>query len=80
MLKVREKYLVDEKGRKTAIVLNVREYRRLLERLEDLEDALDLDEARRVSTGSKPYAPYAQAMCELKQRERVSHGIAADNQ
>ena len=55
MLKAREKYLIDERGRKTAVVLPVREYRRLMERLEDLEDALELDEARRTSTGSKPY-------------------------
>jgi len=60
MLKVREKYLIDAQGKKTAVVLDVREYRRLMERLEDLEDALELDEARRASTGSKPYrAPIA---------------------
>ncbi len=52
MAKVREKYLIDDKGKKTAVVLDVREYRRLMERLENLEDALDLDEARRASTGS----------------------------
>ncbi len=68
MLKVREKYLIDERGRKTAVVLPVREYRRLMERLEDLEDALELDEARRTSTGSKPYE---EVQSELKQAGRL---------
>lgn len=68
MLKVHEKYVVDERGRKTAVVLNVREYRRLLERLEDLEDALNLDEAKRASTGSRPYD---EVRSEMKQGERL---------
>ncbi len=68
MPKTREKYLVDDKGRKTAVVLDVREYRRLMERLEDLEDALELDEARRTSSGSRPYE---EVRAELKQAERL---------
>lgn len=68
MLKVREKYVIDERGRKTAVVLDVREYRRLMEHLENLEDALDLDEARRVSSGSRPYE---EVRSELKQVGRL---------
>ena len=33
----RETYLVDERGKKVAVVLSLREYRRLLEDLEDLK-------------------------------------------
>ncbi len=68
MLKVHEKYVVDERGRKTAVMLDVREYRRLMERLEDLEDALELDEARRTTTGSRPYE---EVRSELKQAGRL---------
>ena len=68
MAKVREKYLIDDKGKKTAVVLDVREYRRLMERLENLEDALDLDEARRASTGSRPYE---EVRSELRQAGRL---------
>ena len=45
MLSINPKYLVDQKGRKTAAVLSMKDYRLLMQRLEDLEDALDLDEA-----------------------------------
>jgi hypothetical protein len=36
MASAREKYIVDEKGRKTSVVLPLRRYRRLLEDLHDL--------------------------------------------
>ncbi len=49
------KYVVDEKGRKKAVLLNIREYSRLLARLEELEDALDLDEAVRQAQGFRDY-------------------------
>ncbi len=39
------KYLVDKQGRKKAVLLNIGEYSRLLKRVEELEDALDLDKA-----------------------------------
>ncbi|MBI4285480.1 MAG: hypothetical protein HY670_06225 [Chloroflexi bacterium] len=43
------KYLIDEKGRKKAVLLDIQEYARLLGRLEELEDALDLDKAVRTA-------------------------------
>lgn len=39
------KYLVDKQGRKKAVLLNIQEYSRLLKRVEELKDALDLDKA-----------------------------------
>ena len=45
MLNIKPKYVVDEKGRKTAVVLSIKDYRALMQRLQDLEDALDLDRA-----------------------------------
>lgn len=38
-------YVVNEAGRKTAVVLTVREFNRIRRRLEDLEDALELRNA-----------------------------------
>lgn len=55
MLSVRPKYLVDEQGKRTAVVLSMRDYRRLLQRLEELEDALDLDEAVESAKGFRDY-------------------------
>lgn len=38
--------LIDAKGRQSGVVLSLREYTRLLERLEELEDALELKQAQ----------------------------------
>ncbi len=56
MLAIRPKYLVNEKGRKTAAVLSMKEFRALIQRLEDLEDALELEEAAESATGFREYA------------------------
>jgi len=55
MDKTREQYIVDENGKKTAVVIPMREYQRLLEDLHDLsvvaerrdEPTISLDELRR---------------------------------
>ena len=49
------KYLVDEKGRKKAVLLDIKEYSRLLARLEEMEDTLDLDKAIRQKQGFRDY-------------------------
>ena len=56
MLNIKPKYVVDEKGRKTAVVLSIKDYRALMQRLEDLEDALDLDQAAETATGFREYS------------------------
>ena len=56
MLNIKPKYVVDEKGRKTAVVLSIKDYRALMQRLEDLEDALDLDRAVEAATGFREYS------------------------
>ena len=56
MLSIKPKYLVNEKGRRTAAVLSMKDYRALMQRLEDLEDALELDEAVETATGFREYA------------------------
>lgn len=49
------KYLVDERGRKKAVLLDIKEYSRLVSRLEELEDTLDLDEAVRTASSFRDY-------------------------
>jgi PHD/YefM family antitoxin component YafN of YafNO toxin-antitoxin module len=44
--KKRREYLVDERGRRTAVVLSIREYEKLLEAADDLADMRAADEAR----------------------------------
>jgi len=62
------KYIVDEKGRKTAILLDINEYRRFLERMEELEDALSLDEAIRTA---QSFRAYDEIRTELKREGRL---------
>ncbi|MBI2303257.1 MAG: hypothetical protein HYU86_00725 [Chloroflexi bacterium] len=55
MRNIQEQYIVDEKGRKTAVVLSVEDYQRLLEDLHDLtviaerrdEPTIGLEELKR---------------------------------
>ncbi len=49
------RYLVDKRGRKKAVLLDIKEYSRLVSRLEELEDALDLDEAVRTAQEFRDY-------------------------
>jgi PHD/YefM family antitoxin component YafN of YafNO toxin-antitoxin module len=67
MLNIKPKYLVNEKGRKTAAVLSMKDYRSLMQRLADLEDALDLDEAVETATG---FREYTEIRAELQKEAR----------
>ncbi|MBI3754049.1 MAG: hypothetical protein HY266_08430 [Deltaproteobacteria bacterium] len=57
---VKPKYLVDEKGRKTAVVINLKDYNNLLEFIEDLEDANDILKAEKKATEFTPYEKFRQ--------------------
>ncbi len=50
------RFVVGPRGRKQAVLLDMTEYRRLMRKLEDLEDALELDRAEEVSKRLLPYA------------------------
>ena len=68
MPRTKEKYLIDERGKKTAVVLDLATYKALLRHLEDLEDALDLDEAIR---SAKSFRSYEEIRAELKSSGRL---------
>jgi PHD/YefM family antitoxin component YafN of YafNO toxin-antitoxin module len=61
-------YLIDDKGKKKAVLLGIKEYRQFLQRLEDLEDALSLDEAVR---SAKSFKDYSQIREGLKREGRL---------
>lgn len=44
-------FLTDEKGNRTAVVLPIKKYNKLLEKLEDLEDIKLFDEAKKEDDG-----------------------------
>ena len=52
---LKPKFVTDANGKKTSVILNIKEYKNLLEYLEDLEDANDLLKAEREATGFVPY-------------------------
>ena len=46
-------FLTDEKGKRTAVVMPIEKYNKLIEKLEDLEDVRLYDEAKRDDDGSR---------------------------
>ena len=55
MLNINPQYLIDHKGEKTAALLSIKEYRLLMQRLEDLEDMLEMDAAVQTETDFRDY-------------------------
>ena len=55
MLNINPQYLIDDKGEKTAALLSIKEYQILMQRLEDLEDMLEMDVAVRTETEFRDY-------------------------
>ena len=66
MAKVR--YIIDDKGKKKAVLMDIKEYQQVMRRLEDLEDALDLDIAVRETRNFKAYRVIRE---ELKKAGRL---------
>lgn len=57
-----ERYITDEQGRRTAVVLSIEEFEALLEAAEDAEDARAVDELREaIARGEEEMIPYEQA-------------------
>ena len=44
-------FLTDKKGNRTAVVLPIKQYNKMIEKLEDLEDVRHYDEAKREDDG-----------------------------
>jgi L-rhamnose isomerase len=62
------KFLVSSAGRREAVILGVGQYRRLLDRIEDLEDAMALDRAEKTS---KKLIPYEQVRARLRRAGKL---------
>ena len=55
MRKINPQYLVDDKGEKTAALLTIKEFRLIMQRLEDLEDTLEMDTEVETETEFQDY-------------------------
>ena len=51
-------YVTDRQGRKKSVVLTVTDFKRLREDMEDLEDALELEKARKNAAGFKTWKDF----------------------
>ena len=60
------RYVVDEEGRRVGVLLDVEEYERMLEELEDADDIRAYDEAMEdLARGKDELIPWKQAMKEI---------------
>ena len=60
-------FLVNEKGEKVAVVIGIREYEKLLEELEELEDIRAFDEAE--ASGETP-VPFEEAIVRIERNRK----------
>ena len=67
MLALNERYVVDERGNRVAVFLDIEDYRRLMEELEELESLRAFDSAK--ASGEKPI-PFEQAVAEIERHRR----------
>lgn len=60
------RYITDETGKRVSVILDIKEYERLLEALEDLEDLRAADEAlAEIERGEDEPIPWEQAKREM---------------
>lgn len=64
MITIHEDYLVDEQGRRKAVVVPLEQWEKVLEALEELEDIRAYDEAK--DRRSEP-VPFEQAIREIRE-------------
>lgn len=62
----KQQFVTDPRGRKKAVLLDIKSYRKLLATLEDLEDTNDLLKAEREAKGFVPYDQFRKTF--LKKR------------
>jgi hypothetical protein len=64
MVPFKENYIIDEKGNRIGVVLDIADYYRLLEELEELEAVKAYDAAK---TAGDEAIPFEQAIAEIEQ-------------
>jgi len=61
------RYVIDEKGRRVGVLLDVEEYERMVEELEELEDIRDVREVREaIERGEENVVSWEQAKREIE--------------
>ena len=68
-IKSKRQFIVNTKGKRTAVLLPIKEYERMLEALEDAEDIRLYDEAK--ADPNQTYIPFDQIVAEIEARRKV---------
>ena len=63
-------FLTDEKGNRTAVVLPIKKYNKMIEALEDLEDVRLYDEAKREDDGYR--IPIDEAFKIIEEKRKLA--------
>ena len=63
MLSVKEKYVVNKKGKRVSVILDVDDYQKLLDVLEELESIRAYDKAK---VSGNELIPFEQAITEIE--------------
>jgi len=66
---IQTEYLVDQKGKKRSVVLPIRNYLKLIDYLEDMEDALELKKAKK---NARDFVDFEQFVSKLKKQGRIA--------
>lgn len=68
MLAIRETYIIDAKGKKKQVVLNVKDYLRIQEELEELDEIRAFDRAM-LNFNRDELIPFEQVVSEIKAKK-----------
>ena len=67
MITTKEQYVVDESGKRTAVLLEIERYEKLLEAREELEELRAYDNAK---SSADDAVPFSQAAAEIEATRR----------
>lgn len=65
---IQTEYIIDQKGHRKSVLMSVRDYLKLVDYVEDLEDAMDLKKARQTA---KKFADFDVLRNKYKKQGRI---------
>jgi len=64
-------FITDDKGKKVSVILSIKEYERMLEELEELEDIRIYDKVKDLNEVNEPIADYLKKRANRKNNVQV---------
>jgi hypothetical protein len=66
-MKIKEKFITDEKGRKVSVIISIKDYNELLDKVEELEDIKLFD---KLKSEDDELIPFDQAVKEIEESRK----------